>query len=104
MIYSTDDKQILSASFAIRSEQTAELTIRIDCKDGQTLSSEPVAGLTVEARKVGDISYTDLESGSIDLSPDAGTQADFEILLTADTITSFSRVKVPLVVGWTKNI
>ena len=99
MIYDTNDRQILSAKFALASEDVQTFTIRIDCLADQYLATQPVENITVEARKSGDVSWIDIETTPIDLSADAGTQKDYEIQLTGEYYGSVSKRVIPIGVG-----
>lgn len=99
MIYDTDDNRIFSVAFAVESEQAATAMIRVDCNAGYYLRGEAVANLTVEARADGDVSWIDIETTPIDLTPYDGTFQDFELRFTAPEITAFSRAAFSLSVG-----
>jgi hypothetical protein len=88
MIYNSDGNQMLSSNLAMFSTEVKTDTITIDCKTGYFLSSSTVDNILVEAKKVGGGSWTNIETTPIDLSADNGTQQDYEIRLTAGTITT----------------
>ena len=96
MIYNTAGVQILSSTFAVRNLTDESLTIRIDCETGYSLSSQATADAAVEVRRVGDVPWVNLETTPISLTPWDGTQQDFEIRVTAGTITSFMRRYIPI--------
>jgi hypothetical protein len=99
MIYSTDSIEILSANVSLASEQVTQFTIIVDCKTGEYLYSTALANIAVEARLVGEVSWTNLETTPIDLTSYNGTPQRFEIRLTADSVSSNTRVLVPISVG-----
>jgi hypothetical protein len=70
----------MEASF-YASSATVTQEIEIDCNDGHTFSLETgaVSGCAVRFKHEDDVSYTDIEAGSYDLSPFAGTRETFLI-------------------------
>ena len=82
------DAEISSYSIFLSAGETLVFQREFNCFDGYQLTSETVSDLTVEARESGVGSYTNIETGSIDLSPFAGTTQDFDIRLTAGTTTT----------------
>ena len=85
--YSSD---IINDTLAVALESTANrvFTVTIDCHSGHELSGEAVADATIEAKHSAAGGYTNIESSPIDLSTWAGTQQEFQIKMTAGTITS----------------
>lgn len=83
MIYDTQDNPLTAASLSVTASQTQIFTIRVECRSGYFLRSETAADLTVEARRVGDAAWIDLETSQIDLSAWNATRQNFELRLTA---------------------
>lgn len=68
---------------------------RIECKTGYYLSCEAVADLTVEARKFGASSWTDIEMTPIDLSADNGNVIVYEFRFTGTALgTAVAKINV----------
>ncbi len=88
-----------TAYFSIASGQQKVLPIQVPCQTGFFLRGDVVAGLTVEARKQGDVSWINIETTPIDLSADDGDTVTYELRLTAGTITVRSRIQLPVTVG-----
>lgn len=77
-------------------------TIPVECSDDLFLRVDPspVADLTVEAYRVvgsGPETYTDLETTPIDLSPWDGTTQEFQIRITAGSVSSVTRRQFDLI-------
>jgi hypothetical protein len=98
MIYDTDNNQILSAFFDLMSAESKTFRIKIDCEAGCFLRCG-VSTLTIEARKAGGVSWTNLQTDPIDLTPDAGTAQAFDIRITTGYVGSHDRRTVQLAVG-----
>lgn len=96
MIYDIDNNQIQTFSTSVNSEGVLILTIRVDCKTGLYLSATEILEILVEAKRISDIAWVNIQSNPILLTPYAGTQQDFEIRLVADEVTEhiFSNFKI----------
>lgn len=68
-------------------------TIPIECDSDSVLSASTVADLTVEARPSGVGGYTNIETGTLDLSAYTGTTQDVDIRVTAGAIASTTPVR-----------
>lgn len=68
-------------------------TIPIECDSDSTLAASAVADLTVEARLSGVGGYTNIETGTLDLSPYTGTTQNFDIRVTAGAIAGTQPVR-----------
>lgn len=99
MIFDTDNNPIQSFPFSIDAGEEKTFTVRIECRSGSYLRSETVSDLTVEARKVGDSDWIDLEASEIDLAPFDGTRQNFEIRMTAAAVSSAQTRNFKLTVG-----
>jgi len=93
MIYDLSDNPITSFRFALVSAGVATLSVKIDCKTDYRLTCDVTANITVEGRKSGDVSWVNLESSFIDLSPYNGTRQTFEIRLTGASVLARTRVQ-----------
>lgn len=91
MIYDLDGNELYAAQLTMREQNSSVLHISIECRSGYKLKSETAANLGVEARRLGDSVWTNLESSEIDVSAYAGTRQTFEIKLTAGNETSIVR-------------
>lgn len=78
-------------NYAVASNSSITFEVPIDCVTGYELFAETVDTLTVEARKLGDVSWTDIETTPIDLTADAGLRVTYEIRLTAAVVTVLTR-------------
>jgi hypothetical protein len=91
MIFDTDDNPLNSGQISVNAGSAATLTIRVECRAGYKLRAESVPDLNVEARKRGSLgAWTDLESSEIDLSADDGTRVDFDVRLTAGSLSAYA--------------
>lgn len=93
MIRDADGNPVSSFSTSMTVSTSQTYTVLVDCETDYELSSDVVAGLTVEAKRTADASWTDIESTPIDLTPWAGTQQEFLVRVTAGatpTHTAFS--------------
>lgn len=86
MICDLDGNSLNSGNLSIPSGGNAVLQIGIDCLTGYEFAAEAVSLLVIEARALGDSSWTSIETTPIDLSPYAGTRKTFEVRLTADAV------------------
>lgn len=91
MILDTNDNPITKFAYAQQKATAKTLQIKVDCKTGYRLFCDPTANLTVEGKLSSDVSYTNLESSFIDLSPYNGIRKTFDIRITTDNV---SRVKM----------
>jgi hypothetical protein len=96
MFYDLDDNPIASFSGSIDASATQIYAMKIDCRANRFLACGPVADLTVEARWHGDVSWVDIETGRIDLSPFANTRRRLELRVTASSPSSILRRNIPL--------
>jgi len=92
------DVPATSNSIAAGAVQT--YTIPIDCTDGfvLTLSPRPVDDLVIEAKRSADSVWIDLESLDIDLSTWDGTTQDFDIRITAGSVTDLTHANFEVAV------
>lgn len=88
MIYDTEDNPISSYTMSVYSGAAPVLQVRADCRAGYELSCETVADLAVEARKLGDTDWINIETTPIDLAEYEGTRQTFEIRLTAGVVSA----------------
>lgn len=95
MIYGMDGNRTASAQFSASLNTAVIAKRKIECKTGYFLSCEPVANLTVEARKFGSSVWIDIETTPIDLSPDAGNVIVYEFRLTGTALgTAVAKINV----------
>lgn len=99
MIYDTDDNPIAGFNFPMTSGEVVVFQIRADCQVGLKLFSDVVGDLTVQGRPAGVGSYVDLEASNIPLAPYAGTRHNFDIKITAGTVTTLTRRGFSIKVG-----
>lgn len=99
MIYDTNDDPLLSASLGLTSAEAKTVEFKVDCVSGNSLSCGTVSGLVVEARHGTSGAWTDIESGSIDLTPWANTVQTFQVRVTAPSVTSRQRKVFTLAIG-----
>lgn len=91
MIYDLDNNPLSSFSMSIASGDDAVLQLQLDCLSGYEFFSLSVSNIAVEARKQGDVSWTNIETTPIDLSPYNGLREIFEVRLTADVVSAINR-------------
>lgn len=93
-IADTTEPLTYSSWATVITESTALVfTIPIECDDDSTLAASTVADLTVEARLSGVGGYTNIETGTLDLSLYAGTTQNFDIRVTAGAIAGTTPVR-----------
>lgn len=83
----------MPAEIAMDSNEQHTITVRFECFAGYSIRCTTVAGLTVEMRAVGDVSWIDIESTPIDMTPYALTIQEFQVRLTTGTIAAPVRVQ-----------
>lgn len=91
MIFDTEGLPIYSAAIGLgpNEQQTAE--VDIDCLADYVLKGTAVSGVTIEAKHVDAVSWTSIETTTIDLTPWAGSRERFLVRFTTATVTSFDR-------------
>ena len=88
-MYDLDDNPLANGSVSVESGGISNLQIKIDCRSGYILRvKNPVEIVAVNAKHNTDSVYTDLETGSIDLSLWNGSREIFDIRLTGDTVSA----------------
>lgn len=89
----------------IGESQELRFTIPIECASGYSLflSPSPIANAGIFARHVEtpEAIFTDLESGSLSLTPWDGTTETFEISVIAGAVSSVTRIQFELIVDFT---
>lgn len=83
MIYDTNENPLTSAHLAMFLAGSLTPRIRIECRANYFLRSESAAHLSVEARRVGDADWTDIETTPVDLTVWNATRQNFDIRLTS---------------------
>jgi len=86
MIRDSAGNPISSYIGTIDPEEVKTCTVKIDCAENTSLRSSVVGPIAVEARKSGDVSWINIETTPIDLTPYAPALTTFEIRLTATDI------------------
>jgi hypothetical protein len=99
MIYDLDDNPLSSGELTVESGEVKTLTVNIDCEPSQFLRAETVSDLTVEGKQQGESSYTNLETGGLDLTTWQGARDTFFIRLTAGAVTEITEHAFALKVG-----
>lgn len=87
------DGNPLSVINDILADNGATKTYRtqLDCLAGYNLWAEPSAHVTIEGKKVGDVSWVSLVHPGIDLSPFDGTRQLFDVRVTSANISGVVR-------------
>lgn len=88
MIYDIDDNPLPSYLMNLASSGVSQFPIKVNCRTGLYLRSQTVSDILVEGRKLGDVSWINLETTGIDLSADDGTRQTYEVRLTAGSIST----------------
>lgn len=91
MIYDLDDNPLSSFTMSIESGSAPVLQLKLDCKTDYEFFADVVSAIAVDARKQGDLAWTNIETTPIDLSPYSGLREIFEVRLTADIVTAINR-------------
>ena len=88
-MYDLDDNPLANGSISVESAGFADLQIKADCRAGYVLRAKSaVDDLSIEGKHAGAGAFTNLETGSIDLSPWNGSREIFDIRLTGETVTA----------------
>lgn len=82
MIYGLDGQRTDAGSIDVALNTPVIASRRIECHPDYFLRCDAVAGLTVEARRFGAVSWIAIETTPIDLSPDAGNVIIYEFRFT----------------------
>lgn len=83
MIRDTDGNPISTYIGYIEPSQVQTCTLQIDCEENTFLSCETTSAFVVEARKLGDLSWVNIETTRIPLTPYVPTRTSFEVRVTA---------------------
>jgi hypothetical protein len=86
MILDINGDPVSSFSFQMESSDVVTFKIRIICLAEYHLRSEITPDVTIEGKLEADVSYTDLTTGGILLTPYANTYQTFDIRLTAASV------------------
>lgn len=98
MIRDTDDNPISTYIGEIAPDEVKTCTVHIDCEENTSLSASVTGEFVVEARKVGDVSWVDIETTPIDLTSYAPARTAFNIRVTAGSLIS-GRNNFSVIVG-----
>lgn len=91
MFYDLNDNPIASFSGSIEEGSADIYEMKVDCSADRFLACDPVADVVLEARAYGDVSWIDLETQRIDLTPYANTRKRFEFRVTAGSVVTIQR-------------
>ena len=91
MFYDLDDNPIASFTGSIDEGEALTYELKIDCRVSRFLAGDVVADLALEGRAFGEVSWVNLETTRIDLTPYANTRQRFQIRVTAASITVITR-------------
>lgn len=96
MIKSLSGEELDFANCAIESDSEVVLSIKIDCTTNYKLTAEIVSGIDIYAKFQGDVSFTDIVSGELDLTDFDGEEKTVEIKIAAGTfpIPTFEVIKI----------
>lgn len=89
-----DENPVGAYALILTSNEVKTFDLSIFCKNGYSLSCTAVPGIAVEAKRTADVSWTDIEGSSYDLSPYDQTFQDFQIRLTAGVFTAKGTVQI----------
>lgn len=97
MIRDLNTNPITNGKISVDSEGETILELLIDCETGYKLTC-PAANSQVGilGRRQGDVTWVDLESDEIDLTPWDGTQQVFQIKTTAGVISAYALTQYKL--------
>lgn len=96
--YNLDGDLVSALSLALDSGASQTFTVLADCKTGYVLTAETVAGVTIEARRNGSGSWIDMVTSPIALDAYDGTQQNYQIRITAGTISAIARERIRLLI------
>lgn len=98
MIRQLNHSPIVTAQVQIGPSSSIQFIILIDCVAGYKLYSSINAELGIFGRKQGDVSWVNLETSFIDLTPYDGNLYGFEIKLDSGAITAYHTNQFSLLV------
>lgn len=81
-------------NMVLRENQVVEVAADFECREGYSLTCDPVADVLVEARLEGDVTWLPLEGQFIDTTPYALSVKRFEFRFTTGTFTGPARREV----------
>ncbi len=87
MIRDNDDNPISAFTGAIAPSGVVTCTVKIDCEENRKLYADATSDFAVVARKLGDASWINIETTPIDLTPYAPAREQFEIRITAGSVS-----------------
>lgn len=99
MIYYPDTNERVTRQNFMSRGADLTWTWDIEGRAEYSLKADTIAGVTVEARLEGDVSYTDIETTPIPLDDYIGTRQPFEFRITPDTITEDQRKLIRIYCG-----
>lgn len=99
MIYYPDTNERVTRSNYMTRGTAVQFTYDVEGKAGYALQADDLAGVTIEARLEGDVSWTDLPSNPIALDAYVGLRQPFEFKLTPDAYTEDARKLVRIYSG-----
>lgn len=74
----------------LESNDSKVFNIKLQCKAGYELRSTSHPAITVEAKRLSDVSWTGIEGSGLDLTPYDGTVQDFQVRLTTGALSGKS--------------
>lgn len=91
MIYDLDNNRLTAGQAGIDHDGQKTIVCKIDCQTGYYLRSSAVADIAVEAKRSADSVWTNIETTPIDLTPWNGTMQNFDIRITAESVSGIRR-------------
>jgi hypothetical protein len=99
VIYDTEDNPLSSGDLSLGSEESRQITIKIDCGPGLILRAEAAADLSIQGRQADEVSSSDLVAGGLDLTSWQGSREIFIIDITAGEVLTIQERSFALTVG-----
>jgi len=91
VIFDTDGFPITAFSMT-QDEQTSQTAIiQIECREDYRLYADVVADVLIEGKHASSLTWTNLETSDIDLTPWAGTTETFNIRFTTGDVSVITR-------------
>ncbi|HEX8637667.1 MAG TPA: hypothetical protein VF692_06380 [Pyrinomonadaceae bacterium] len=96
-MYDLNDNPISTGQIAVSGFGFGAFSVKADCRSGYILRAE-AESLTITARRLGDEAWTNLITGSIDLSAFDGARETFEVRVSGSVVSARTLREARLIV------
>lgn len=96
-MYDLNDNPISTGQISVSGFGFGAFSVKADCRTGYVLRAEGDS-LTITARRLGDTPWTNIITGSIDLSAWNGTRETFEVRVSGSMVSARTLREARLVI------